>query len=515
MDSAEPAARFCALEAELAAKSLRIAELEARVSCLEAENARLSMAMAKGEGADRTGEEDHVVGRLEEGLGGHKQEAAEMVAGGADCGGVIVLSDGEDGIAVDSNKGRSPEVRVVSVPTPRKRAARVVTGESEDEEPVEGVEGCSGSSKGDARGDINVDLEDDDVSVTAPGKKRAAALVVTSDSEDEDMGRGRRGNAKDVGGDDDNDEVGDGQEEGVTPSRKRTLCGFSDSENEDCKEGVRLVSSPHTSQVPATQIERWEEDDDDRIPICQVFKKMRKARVSDDDDELGEAKGCSTPATRRSARLVKNQSKGRQAARRVLNFVEPNEREGSEDDMEEDDDMDEFINDDNSSENASDSDEDSCAEPEVSGASTQTEKSSPEESDGEINYAAVMACIGRKRKAKDWKFEGDMLAAFHEHPELCLKAVCALYRKQTKEEQLEKATLVHNKQGFSQIDASRGSCIAEFLLDGDLYGPLKKTVHDLEAYDRYALDFCRKVAARYSKQLFAIYQNKEDPYFHP
>ena len=66
-----------------------------------------------------------------------------------------------------------------------------------------------------------------------------------------------------------------------------------------------------------------------------------------------------------------------------------------------------------------------------------------------------MARIGRKNKAKDWKFEGDMLAAFDEHPEICLKAVCALYRKQTEEEQKQKATFVHNKQGFNQIHALR------------------------------------------------------------
>jgi len=58
-------------------------------------------------------------------------------------------------------------------------------------------------------------------------------------------------------------------------------------------------------------------------------------------------------------------------------------------------------------------------------------------------------------------------------------------------------------------DAPRGSRIAEFLLDGNLVGPLKKTVSDLDEYDRYAFEFCRKVASHYSKQLFAIYQNKE------
>jgi hypothetical protein len=61
----------------------------------------------------------------------------------------------------------------------------------------------------------------------------------------------------------------------------------------------------------------------------------------------------------------------------------------------------------------------------------------------------------------------------------------------------------------------RGSLIAEFLLDGDPNVPLKKTVDDLEVHDCSALGFCQMVASHYSKQLFAIYQNNEDPYFHP
>jgi len=195
------------------------------------------------------------------------------------------------------------------------------------------------------------------------------------------------------------------------------------------------------------------------VPIRQVLKKMRKERASEDDadDELCEARGRSAPTTRRSARLVKKQSKGGRASRRVTNFVEPKDYERSEDDMEEDDDMDGFINND-SSEDASDSAEESRnEESDVSGTSVPSEESSSgsEECDGVEDYKGIMARLGRRKKAKDWKFEGDMLAAFDEHSELCLKAVCALYRKQTQEEQMEKAALVHNKQGFSHIDAPR------------------------------------------------------------
>jgi len=200
----------------------------------------------------------------------------------------------------------------------------------------------------------------------------------------------------------------------------------------------------------------------------------------------------------------------------MTNFVEPKDYERSEDDMEEDDDMDGFINNDSSGD-ASDSAEESRDESDASGTPVPSEESSSgsEECDGVEDYKGVMARLGRRKKAKDWKFEGDMLAAFGEHSELCLKAVCALYRKQTQEEQMEKAALVHNKRGFNHIDAPRGSHIAEFLLDGDRDGPLMKTIPDLEKHDPSAVGFCRKVASNYSKQLFAICQNKEDPYFHP
>uniref|UniRef100_A0A0D9UYE4 Uncharacterized protein n=1 Tax=Leersia perrieri TaxID=77586 RepID=A0A0D9UYE4_9ORYZ len=503
------AAKAAALEEELVVKSFRIASLEARVSLLESENARLRAVMAKGEPPDHgaSGKRAPSFRRLEEiSRGGRNHD-------------VIEVSDSEEeeegkGIGVDVRKGKGAEEGLVAIPTPRKRAAlRVVTRESgdEDEDEIEDAEGGGdGDGDGGDQGSVscgdNVGLEDDDVTVTPRGRKRAAALVFTSNSEDEAgslVGRGRRKSAG-VGDD------GNVEGEGVTRSRKRALCGVSDNESEDDGGGGGVVfSSGHASPVVATGIE----SDDDMVPIREVVKKMRRERVSKGGGEPSENKGFSTPATRRSARLAKTQSNRAKSARRALNFVEPKDCEESEYDSEEDDDMDEFIVDDSDcSENSS-----SSAEPKDSDASAPCEGSSPEseESDDEINYKDVMACIGRKRNAKEWKYEAEMLYAFAEHPELCMKAVCALYRKQTKDEQDVKATIVHNKQGFNQIDASRGSSIAEFLLDGDSFGPLKKTVNDLENYDCYALEFCRKLAARYSKQLFSIYQNKEDPYFHP
>jgi len=57
--------------------------------------------------------------------------------------------------------------------------------------------------------------------------------------------------------------------------------------------------------------------------------------------------------------------------------------------------------------------------------------------------------------------------------------------------------------------------IAEFLLDGDIYGPPKKSVKEFKKRYPDGLEYCRKIADRYSKQLFTIYQQGEDPFFLP
>ncbi|VAH74711.1 hypothetical protein VPH35_050981 [Triticum aestivum] len=464
MGVAEIAKKVDALKAELAAKSSRIADLEARVLLLEAENARLRKAMSEGVAVNRRGKKGPTFGRLEEGLGGKKQKSGDIVGGHA-MNDVIEVSDGEEeGMAVGVNNGESGEEGVPPVPTPSKCAVRVVTSKRGVADEIKDADGGGGRDHGRVRCDGNLILDDDDVLSTPRGKKRAATRVI-SDSESEDE-----------------DENGQGHGEGevrVTSSRKRALRGVSDSESEDGSEGVRVVNQKPVSPLIMTGIES-----------------------EDDDGELYQMEGRSTPATRRLARLTKGQSKRMRPTRRELEFFEPKKHEESEDDSEEDDNMENFIVDDSDcSENSADSVEESSA--------------GPEESDNEETYKDLMGRIRGKRNAKnkDWKIEPEMLSAFDEYPELRLKAVCALYRKQTQEEQAEKATIMHNKKGFNQIDARRGSHIAQFLLDGDAAGPLKKTAQDLEKYDWYALEFCHKMALRYSKQLFAIYQNKEDPYF--
>lgn len=55
--------------------------------------------------------------------------------------------------------------------------------------------------------------------------------------------------------------------------------------------------------------------------------------------------------------------------------------------------------------------------------------------------------------------------------------------------------------------------MGEFLTEGDPSGGLKKTVEELQEYDTEAVEECRTLAIRYSKQLYEIYKNNEDPFF--
>lgn len=134
-------------------------------------------------------------------------------------------------------------------------------------------------------------------------------------------------------------------------------------------------------------------------------------------------------------------------------------------------------------------------------------------SDEDMNFSKILSQIQRRKDHMEWEFEADMLAAFGKDSELCMKAVCALYKQQTSEEQMSRGTLYSNQRGFSKFDAHRGSTLAEFLTHGDPRGGLKKSVKELQEHDPKAVEMCRTLAIRYSKQLYQIYRNKEDPFF--
>ncbi|KAI3860848.1 hypothetical protein MKX03_002464, partial [Papaver bracteatum] len=57
--------------------------------------------------------------------------------------------------------------------------------------------------------------------------------------------------------------------------------------------------------------------------------------------------------------------------------------------------------------------------------------------------------------------------------------------------------------------------LAKFLMAEDCKGDVKKSVIELEIFDSEAIVDCRRLARRYSMQLFDIYQNGKDPFFLP
>ena len=78
---------------------------------------------------------------------------------------------------------------------------------------------------------------------------------------------------------------------------------------------------------------------------------------------------------------------------------------------------------------------------------------SKEDSPSDVDLDDVLSTLRRKKNTKKWQYEADMLASFAENPEVCMKAICALYRQQTAEEQSMKEAIVANNRGFSQPDA--------------------------------------------------------------
>jgi hypothetical protein len=77
-------------------------------------------------------------------------------------------------------------------------------------------------------------------------------------------------------------------------------------------------------------------------------------------------------------------------------------------------------------------------------------------SDDDTDFGMILSRFQRSKDHKfKWEFEGDMLSDFGKDPELCMKAVCALYRQQSDEEKLNKETLHGNGRGFSKFDAPR------------------------------------------------------------
>ncbi|KAK4422536.1 hypothetical protein Salat_1836100 [Sesamum alatum] len=136
---------------------------------------------------------------------------------------------------------------------------------------------------------------------------------------------------------------------------------------------------------------------------------------------------------------------------------------------------------------------------------------SEDESCSDSYMNELIESLEREKLSRKWMFEADMLQAFQEDVELCMNAVCALYRQQIF---AGKSAHGSSKHGvFSHIDSISGRELAEYLIDGDPELRLKKSVSDVKEQHPDVLSKCRKLATIYHEKLFEIYCNREDPFF--
>ncbi|TVU35710.1 hypothetical protein EJB05_17611, partial [Eragrostis curvula] len=108
---------------------------------------------------------------------------------------------------------------------------------------------------------------------------------------------------------------------------------------------------------------------------------------------------------------------------------------------------------------------------------------------------------------RKWESGADVFISCLENKELCMNAACALYRQ-------KKPTFQPTVGGQSgSTGLQRMAKLVEFLLDGNVDGPLKRTAEELMIHDSTGPTFLEDVVCEFCEQLFDIYRNKEDPYF--
>nr|GMC68425.1 Chromosome partition protein like [Ipomoea batatas] len=302
--------------------------------------------------------------------------------------------------------------------------------------------------------------------------------------------------------------------------------------------GVPCISTPKRKRAYNIVVSD-NDSDDDNLPLCTLMIRHSDEQPRDNhpkkdsmESTVSEDEVKGSGSRRRLVKLKSYKDKG-DGVKRSLNY-ENNcgskchhgiSASGDDDDVGDDESdnegesLDSFIvkdddDDDSNGDGVSDSNDgsnnndasaadDSSFDPEIA-------------SDNDETFGEIISRIRRKKTHKlEWDYEADMLAAFAEVPELCMKAVCALYRMQTDDEKNCKSTMYMNERGFSQCDAYRGSQLAQFLTDGNPKGDVIKSVKELQEHDPKGLEKCWSLAQRYSKQLFEIYKNKEDPLFLP
>ncbi|KAL6615725.1 hypothetical protein ACP70R_037995 [Stipagrostis hirtigluma subsp. patula] len=112
---------------------------------------------------------------------------------------------------------------------------------------------------------------------------------------------------------------------------------------------------------------------------------------------------------------------------------------------------------------------------------------------------------------RHWKSVNAIFTSCLENKEISLLAVCALYRRRIANEPREGGQ--RGNFGLSKAETHRLAKLVDFLLDGNLQGPLKRAAEELVKHDPTGPTFLEGVLLGCMQQLFDIYKNKEDPYF--
>lgn len=223
---------------------------------------------------------------------------------------------------------------------------------------------------------------------------------------------------------------------------------YEDEDVEPCDVNTSTPSRRKRKRVIASDSENDDDDDEDNIPISLLMNlKPTNQEMSDlvDTPNKGESESRRLSGQRRvSARLNKQRVSEEVSATTERLVGIPTTDNADDDETEEESEsesLDGFIVDDDSHESVS----------------KNSDETGEEESDGEPGYAEVMSRLRRDKKPENrkWEYEADMLADFGKDPELCMRAVCVLFRFQTEDEKVGRSSHVSNGRGFSKVDAER------------------------------------------------------------
>jgi len=259
--------------------------------------------------------------------------------------------------------------------------------------------------------------------------------------------------------------MGSAKEKFYGNSLKQIHYDENDEEDADaCKENLLFTPTPKRKRASNIVTSDTESDEDDNVPISKLKRMRLQEKVpnevgSDLNDclvtvtPLGDnVKGSVTPQRQHLMSLRKSIGKGG-AARNSSSQASKTKYDRGIPTCEdaEDDDSEEFGSDSEgeslggfivSSSDVSDAD-DACSE-------------KKDVSDENTDFDEVLSKHQRNQDHKlKWEFEADILAAFGKDTELCMKAVCALYRQQTSEEKSSKEAFYSNHRGFDKFDAPR------------------------------------------------------------